>query len=161
MKVKLTLAEMMLAAQVGVMRQVNNKKHGRSHRYGATDSNAWQIAIEGALGEAALAKALGVYWSGNIGRLSAADVGGIEIRTTPYRQGCLILHPGDQDEAAFFLAVGCQGDYEIKGWIRGAEGKQDRFWKDPTGAGRWAFFVPQGELRGVEMFNSELLMVNG
>lgn len=63
-KVCLTPWEMMLAAQAGVMRQVENLKRGRAAFYGAGNLNDWQYHVEGCLGEFALAKFLGVYWSG-------------------------------------------------------------------------------------------------
>jgi hypothetical protein len=44
------------------------------------------------------------------------------------------------------LVTGSRGDYVIRGWIYGAEGKQDMWWDDPTGKGRPAFFVPQHAL---------------
>ena len=57
-KVNLTSWEMLLAAQAGIMRQVENLKIGRSAAHGAGDKNDWQLHMEGALGEYALAKHL-------------------------------------------------------------------------------------------------------
>ena len=53
--------EMMLAAQAGVIRRIENLTGGRRERYGATAVTGWQRDIEGALAEAALAKFLDVY----------------------------------------------------------------------------------------------------
>ena len=57
-QIKLSEAEIMYAAGVGVARQVENLEIGRIPAYGAGNMNNWQIHLEGALGEMALAKYL-------------------------------------------------------------------------------------------------------
>ena len=57
-KVNLTYWEILLAAQAGVMRQIENLKKKRRAYYGAGTNNDWQLHIEGCLGEFALAKYL-------------------------------------------------------------------------------------------------------
>lgn len=148
MLIQLTPSEMFMAAQVGVMRQVENVKAGRVPAHGCGDANNWQIHCEGAMGECALAKALGIYWTGK-GRLRAPDVGEVDVRTTEIPSGRLILHKEDPDDRAFYLLIGVNGRYEVKRWCYGREGKKDEFWEDPTGKGRWAYFVPQSELRRI------------
>ena len=54
-KVRLSYSEILQGAMVGVMRQVQNLKAGRTHRHGGSANNGWQMNIEGALGEMALA----------------------------------------------------------------------------------------------------------
>ena len=139
--VALTPWEMLLAAQAGVMRQVENCKANRIPFYGAGNQNDWQLHIEGCLGEFALSKYLGVFWSGK-GRLRAPDVGEVDVRTRSKDNYELILHREDPDNRVFYLLCGVNGRYTVKGWITGEEGKQEKFWKDPAG-GRPAFFVPQ------------------
>ena len=145
MEISLTPYEMMTAAQVGVMRQVQNLKNGRQDAYGATTFKGWQMHIEGAMGECAVAKALGLYWNGSIGNLSAADVGCIEVRTRSRHSYDLILHDRDNDDAFFILVTGANGRYKLRGYIRGHRGKDRKYWSDPAG-GRPAYFVPQKEL---------------
>jgi hypothetical protein len=71
--ITLTKTEIMQGALVGVMRQVQNLRDNRQPAYGATTDHDWQWHIEGALGEMALAKALGVFWAG-VGLFRGADV---------------------------------------------------------------------------------------
>jgi hypothetical protein len=144
---RLTWAEMVQACDVAVMRQVQNIKAGRHHRYGCQQADGWTVNIEGACGEMALAKLLGMFWSGAIGDLSAADVGHLQVRTTAHATGCLVLHPTDKDAEIFVLMVGTAPAFRAAGWCYGHEGKRERFWRDPTGKNRPAFFVPQKLLR--------------
>lgn len=145
-RVELTLAETLLAAYAGAMRQVENLKKDRTPYHGAGDKQDWQLHLEGCLGEMALAKHLNVFWSGK-GGFRAPDVGELEVRTTRHENGRLILHPADSDDATFYLLTGVNGTYDVRGHILGRDGKREEFWADPTGQGRGAFFVPQSHLR--------------
>ncbi len=144
--VELTLGEILHGAFAGICRQVENLKKDRKPFYGADNKNDWQKHIEGCLGEMALAKHLGVYWSGK-GGFRGPDVADYQVRTTPYSDGHLLLHPDDPDDKTFWLLTGVNGIYDIRGYILGSDGKQQKFWADRTGNNRWAFFVPQSELR--------------
>ena len=99
--IKLTPWEIMLGAQAGVMRQVENIKRGRKPYYGSGSDNDWQLHIEGCLGELALAKYLNIYWGGK-GRLRASDVGRFEVRTRSKQHYSLILHKKDPDDKIFW-----------------------------------------------------------
>ena len=143
--VQLSPSEIYSAALAGVLRQVQNLQKNRTPAYGIDDNSHWQAHIEGALGEMALAKHLGIYWSGK-GELRDPDVGLVDVRTTTHENGCLILHEADDDHRKFYLLIGCNGRYNVFGWMFGLEGKQQRFWRDPTGNNRHAFFVPQSAL---------------
>ena len=68
----LTPAEIMMAAQAGIMRQVENIKTKAEPYYGASNVADWQLHIEGCLGEFALAKYLNVWWGGK-GWIKAED----------------------------------------------------------------------------------------
>lgn len=136
--------EIMTGATIGIMRQMQNMRSGRKNCYGAGNDKAWQMHIEGALGELAFAKHLGAYYAG-VGVFRGADVGDHEVRTRSSHSYDLILHPDDRDDACFWLLTGSLGNYRLHGWIKGIDGKADRFWSDPAG-GRPAYFVPKTEL---------------
>lgn len=142
--VTLTPWEMLFAAQAGIMRQVENCKIGRKPYYGVGNENDWQLHIEGCLGEFALAKFLGIHWSGK-GKLRAPDVGEVDVRTRSRDYYELILHDDDPDDRIFWLLCGINGKYKVRGWIAGANGKLKKYWKDPAG-GRPAYFVPHSAL---------------
>jgi len=143
-QVILDWAEMILAAQAGVLRQVENIKKGVKPAYGAGNEKDWQYGIEGAMGEFALAKYLGVFWHGK-GKMWGDDVGTYQVRTSSRLNGDLILHPKDDDEKTYWLVTGLNGNYWIRGYIKAKDGKKEQWWRDPAGD-RPAFFVPQSEL---------------
>lgn len=142
--IKLTGYEMMIAAQSGILRQIENTQRQRKAAYGSGSQNDWQLHIEGCLGEMALSKFLGVYYTGK-GKFRAPDVGIVDVRTRSRHSYDLILHPKDPDDRIFYLVTGVNGSYKIQGWIMGEDGKQKEYWSDPAG-GRPAFFVPQSKL---------------
>lgn len=143
--IKLTGAEMQMAALVGTQRQLESLKLGHKHMYGAKNEDSWQMNIEGALGECALAKHLGVYWSK--GAVGAPDVGEVDVRTTTHQDGRLILHDRDHDNRKYYLLTGINGEYVIRGWMWGKDGKNAKYKQDPQGTNRWAYFVPQADLQ--------------
>jgi len=143
-KIKLSSWEMILAAQAGIMRQVENLSKHREPNHDANHENDWQRNIEGCMGEYVLAKYLNIHWTGK-GIIGDLDVGPYEVRTTSKETNRLIIHPEDRDNAIFWLICGINGRYKIMGWILGIHGKQQEYWKDPAG-GRPAYFVPQSAL---------------
>lgn len=150
MKITLTTYEIVMAAICGMMRQVENIKKNRAPYYGAGCTNDWQLHVEGALGEYALAKYLNINWAGK-GALRLNDVGEFDVRTRSKDHYELILHPTDPDDRIFWLLCGNNGTYSIKGWIYARDGKQKQYWKDPA-KGRPAFFVPHAALNHPDNF---------
>ena len=145
-EVILTPGEMHVAATIGCLRQIENLGKRRSDAHGAPRDGGWQIHIEGAAGEAAVAKWLGRYWNGALGDLDADDVGTVQVRTTSRTDGCLILHDSDPDSRPFVLVTGVAPSFVLRGWIWARDGKRKEHWRDPVG-GRGAYFVPQSALR--------------
>lgn len=146
-RVRLTSGEMMQAALVGVMRHVGNLKRGRQDAHGYA-GDGWAAHIEGACGELALAKALGLYWSGAL-EFRADDVGRLQVRTRSRHDYDLIVHPEDPDDRPFVLVTGKAPDFRVGGWIMGRDAKRQAWWADPAG-GRPAFFVRAEHLRPIE-----------
>jgi hypothetical protein len=154
--IKLTPAEIQMAAFVGTQRTVQCIQIGSKHKYGAKDTDAWQMSIEGAMGECALAKHLGIFWSK--GTPGATDVGPHDVRQTPLAHGKLIVHPSDDDNRRFYLVTGLMGKYAIHGYMYGKQAKQQKYWSDPQGTNRPAYFVPQTDLiqdNGVTTLNPD------
>lgn len=145
MEIELTFAEIQMATVIGVQRQIEDIKWGNFGKYGAKKHLGWQNHIEGALSECALAKFLNVYWSK--GKYDQPDVYNVDCRVTHLPNGRLILHQADDDNRKFYLLVGLNGKYDIKGYILGKDGKKSQFWGDPSGENRPAYFVPQEYLQ--------------
>lgn len=131
----------------GALRQVENILLSRADAHGY-EGDGWTPHLVGALGEAALAKHLGIYWS--VGVVRAPDVGGYQVRATTRADGCLIVHDGDDADAPYILAVVAPRRFAVRlvGWLRGREAQQGRYWRETTG--RPAYFVPQGALRDIK-----------
>jgi hypothetical protein len=138
------------AAVIGIKRQVENLQRSRPDAHGCQRDLGWQVHIDGACGEAAVAKYTRTRWNGNLGRLKAKDVGALQVRTSSRQSGRLILHPDDPDDDAYVLVLGSAPRYRLAGWIFGHEGKQQEWWEDPTGY-RPAFFVPQSAMHPMDL----------
>lgn len=152
MKVSLTYSELLEAGTVGLMRNVESSKLGRQPAHGLPPDQAWQAHIDGAIAEKALAKALGVYWSGK-GFFRGADVADMDVRSTPRHAGCLILHPNDPDDRIFWLITGQMREFVVRGWMLASDGKQSRYWREKK-VRTPAYFVPQGQLHSPESFRA-------
>jgi len=138
--------EMLMAAQAGVLRTIENLKKGRRDRRGADPHNGWTLSIEGAMAEYAVAKAFDRHWQGK-GNLGDADVSRvIEVRRCIYPYGDLRLHPEDHRDRPYVLVTGERGAYTIRGWIRGGDGMKERYWGSPYAENRPAYWVPQTDL---------------
>lgn len=141
---------MLQAAQVGAMRRIESLKKGFKPASGCDTSAPWQIDIEGAMAECAVAKALGVYWSR--GAWGKADIGrNVQVRHTKLQQGRLLVRPNDEGDEPFVLAIGGDGVYRIAGWLYGRECKQPEWLMTTKGReDSPAYFAPQDALRPIE-----------
>jgi hypothetical protein len=134
-------------AYAGVDRRVSALQKGRKGAHGFNRSDFWQLDVEGLLAEAAVAKALGLYYApvtGELDTLLGDVMQGVQVRSTKYLSGSLLVHKTDADDDKFLLVVGASGKYRIAGWIFGRDGKKREFSK--TYKGRTAFWVPQEAL---------------
>ena len=148
MQVTLSAHEMATAAWVGVRRQVEAKRKGLPDKHGF-DGDGWGSHIEGAGGEMALAKAMGVYWDGSVNTFKRDDLPGIQVRTRSRHDYELLVRRTDSDTEVFVLVTGQMPEYRIHGWIRGGDAKQRR-WSRSHGGRPPAYFIPQSELKPME-----------
>ena len=82
----------------------------------ATNNEDAKDHILGAQCEFATSIALNLFWRPNIGILNAVDVGGaVEVRSTPIRDGRLIIRPKDR-QFPFVLAYRNLPQVELLGW---------------------------------------------
>lgn len=153
MQVRMTWSEVLSAVLVGVFRRLQDLKSGCQERYGCNAGDGWQTNIEGAIGEAVVAKLMDKWWSGSLGNWQAADVGNLQVRTTKHKDGRLIVHPKDKDNDVFILVVGEAPTYDVAGWIRGIDAKSEMHWQDPKG-GRPAYFVPRDALQPMDVLST-------
>lgn len=150
MIVTLTWAEMMLAYGVAAQRRIMNMKNGIAGKYGAPEGDgSEELDIVSTRGEMAVAKGLNLFWSGSVGDYGAVDVGGlVEVRTRTKNWHSLIVHPNDKDDMPFVLVDASNTpNMRLVGWLYGRDGKNERFWDDPSRKNRPAYFIPQESLR--------------
>ena len=136
------------------MRQVESLRSGNKNRYAAKNDKAWQLHIEGALGEMAAAKVLGVYWSSSVNGFKHPDVGAWQVRTRSSHDYDLIVRDSDAPGSRYVLVTGSMGLYRVHGWVYGHEARRKE-WRKNHGQHGVAWFVPQAALRPVdEMVNA-------
>lgn len=156
MEVTLLRYELIMAAQVGWRRQFQALMEDKKDCHGF-NRDPWETHVEGACGEMALAKALGIYWDGSVGTWKADDLPGIQVRTRSKHEWDLLIRPGDDVAARWVLVTGKispAGKYLVHGWIYGHEARQDEF-KQTYGGRSPAWFVPQSRLRPIETLQTE------
>lgn len=145
MQVTLNWYEAAMASDIGRMRQLSSVKSGLGDAHGF-DGGGWTEHIEGACGELALAKHLGVYWDGSVNTFHRDDLPGIQVRTRSRHDYDLIVRDADSDDDIFVLITGRCPTYTIRGWILGRDAKKWDF-RVAHGNRPPAYFVPQGSLQ--------------
>jgi hypothetical protein len=144
--VRLTWPEARQAAETGVHRRLVSLARRRGGSHGKPGAGiSWDLEIESAAAELALAKLLDRFWSMSDELDVDGDVGREQVRHTVRPDGRLIVHPGDLDGARYWLVTGKMPDFRVVGWLLGRDAKDPRYWTDP-GTGRPAYFVPQADL---------------
>lgn len=145
MIIELTIHEILVASQVGILRQCEDIKAAKKSFIGEKQDTAWQRHIEGALSECAMAKFLNVYWSKS--PWYNPDVGDVEVRTTAHEHGRLIIRDRDKDDTKYYLLTGINGKYHIRGYMYARDAKKEKYLDQPVAGRPPSYFVPQSDLR--------------
>ena len=144
--VTLSQEELEIAALVGCRRRAESKAQGRIDNHGLEKSDFWGLDIEGAAAEMAYCKFRNQFWSGSVNSFKGADCGeNVQIRSTPHKNGSLIIRSEDSDNDFYVLLVGAAPTFYVCGWIPGAHGKDEEFARAPNGRPP-AYFIPQHKL---------------
>lgn len=149
-EVILSSAEIGTGVRIGGLRQHQALIKGKKEAHGYNGKDGWQIHIEGALGEIAAAKYLGVYWDMSVNTWKTEDLKGIHIRTRSEHNYDLIIRPNDTEDAIYVLVTGRYGQYRVRGWIEGSQTKNPK-WLQTHGGRNPAFFVPQKVLNPMSL----------
>lgn len=137
-----------MAAGVGLERQLRALTDKRPDRHGFVpkEEAGWCLHIEGACGEAAVAKALNRFWDGSVDSFkSGGDVGGIQVRTRSRHDYELIVRADDRDTDVFVLVTGRAPTFRVVGYILGRDAKRPEFLQR-HGNRPGAYFVPYSVL---------------
>jgi hypothetical protein len=139
--------ELAFAAYVGVSRNIQALRECKGDRLDTDISNAWTLHIEGAAGEMAAAKALGLYWDAPVGTYKhGGDIGALQVRTRSRHSYELIVRDGDRSEDIFVLVTGRAPRFRVHGWIAGGDAKRPE-WLREYGGRPAAYFVPHDALQ--------------
>ena len=150
MTIVLSKAEVATAAIVGMRRHIEALWANRKDQHGFDGEDGWTKHIEGACGECAVAKHLGRYWNFSCNTFKAGgDVGKLQVRTRSEPHWDLIVRPDDSGDDIFVLVTGKAPTFEIRGWMRGRDAKQSKWWTTPNSRPK-QWFVPQAELHSIE-----------
>lgn len=145
-KIELTNSQIMMAATAGVIRRVQFIDRGGKPTHGLKDEdNNWNLKIEGALSEYALAQYLNIHWAG-AGVVGGDDVGEEEVRVTELHNGRLIVRESDKDHKRYWLLTGKDGTYYVRGYMYARDAKQAKYLTDAGNGREKAYFVPQQDL---------------
>jgi len=148
---RLDQGEAFTAAVAGLQRQFRaiQRKANNLPSYEMRDE--FVTHIHGAIAEATVAKALGMYCNMSSPDRGIADVGvNVEVRSSTNPKAKMPIRAKDKDDAKFYFVVGIYPNTEVIGWKLGKDCKQDRYWVDTDKDGNklthpyWA--VPQSDL---------------
>jgi hypothetical protein len=156
MQIKLEWYECALAAEAGKLRRLTSIQRESANSHGATNLS-WTEDIEGAAAELAVAKALGLYWGGEIDTFKSPDLPhGIQVRWTPNHANSLIVRKADPDDDLYVLVTGVMPNFFIRGFLKGSEAKNSIWEKAPNGRPP-AYFVSSSFLASISDFSKFVL----
>ena len=152
--------EWSLCVQVGHAREMDSIKRKGKDNLNKKDNWLDELNphIVGCVGELAVAKVIGVSWTGDVGTFaSKSDLSGnvqVRHRTNPTWQ--LIVRDKDKDDDLFILSRGMPPSLvEVVGWIQGRDAKNAEWLKDYGNYGKPSFFVPDNQLKSMEEWNGK------
>lgn len=128
--IKLSVMEVKVAALISVERLCSNMSKGKTMGHGYDKQDEWEVGVQGAGAEVAVAKFLNVAYCGHCDVYhSIPDIGVCtEVRWT--RLQSLIVRPIDEIKSNYIVVTGRVPEMNIIGWMSGAEAKQDRYLTD-------------------------------
>jgi hypothetical protein len=119
----MTLAQIEFAATRGLQRELVAIERDLKDRF--DPYWAWDVHIEGALAEYAVALFYGVPWTGTVGQLDTPDVGPLQVRWVRRDSGYLPIRKANAKDHEWYVMVqGKLGLYRIVGVILCREGKR-------------------------------------
>ena len=148
--VKVTLAEILIAATWGSYRNVQSWKIAKDKHGAETEKDGWQINIMACISELAWAKHKNIYYNAGIGNYTLADIADFyQIRSssiTYKANACLRIHKTDKKDLPYILALVGMSEVLFVGWLWGHEGQKDKYWGDKWDVNRPAYFIEQKDL---------------
>lgn len=146
MKVELNANEVLVATYIGSRRNAEASFRNRKPRFPEkVAGELWGFHIESAHAELAVCKYLGIYWGFGVNTFHVEDVVNTNLEIRWSSREDVKVRP--DDKGVIVCVTGKCPVYEIKGWIKAEDAKQDKwkYNKEPI-----CYFVPHTELRPIE-----------
>ena len=148
--VRLNTVDMAWANDVGAARWRRVKREHRKAKFAGADEKKH---LQGARGELAFCRAMGLIWPASDGTFqSEPDVWpNWEIRTSPSMQGVKVVDTDPDHRLVVWVAGGDAPYFEVKGYIRAGGAKRHRDWYDDPGKrNRPIWLVPPSRMIPIE-----------
>ena len=153
MIIELNANEVLVATYIGSRRNAEAKFRGRKARFPEkVPGELWGFHIEAAHAELAVAKYLGIYWGFGVNTFHVADIVNTKLEVRWSLREDVKVRP--DDNGIIVSVTGSSPTYEIKGWIKAEDAKQDK-WKY-TKTLPVCYFVPHKELLPIEELQKHL-----
>lgn len=150
--VELCSIEMLVAAEIGVAREVQARRRNNRPLFQArTEQEEWGKHIVGALAECAVAKVLGIYWPMTVGTYRwEPDIGKrLEVRWSSYP--ALKVHQREVTDDIIVIAVTGKAPHLcIPGWCHASDAPNVGELRAPRPDGPLNWFVPHGALASID-----------
>ena len=146
MIVELNANEVLVATYIGSRRNAEASFRNRKPRFPEKVlGEMWGFHIEAAHAELAVAKCLGIYWGFGVNTFHVEDIVNTKIEVRLSLREDVKVRP--DDNGIIVSVTGKCPTYEIKGWIKAEDAKQDKwkYNKEPI-----CYFVPHKELRSID-----------
>ena len=145
--ITLTNRELTMAAECGIMRNIACIIDGRKPAHGFDDEDgSWNVHVEGACGEVAVAKLLGRFWSPTVNTFHAADIGlKIQVRTRSRHDYDLLVRSSDEASHAVVCVTGLAPRFAAHGYMIAQDARRDE-WVQTHGGRPPAWFIPKKHL---------------
>lgn len=157
-EVSLTWPQVMLAANLGVLRHIEAIFGNQHDKPGVGKDNGWTLHIEGAAAEMAFARAASVFFPATLNDSKNPDVGQVQVRNRYRHDYELPFRAGDDPKWPYVLVTGKIPDFRVWGWLYGHEIQRPEWWKDPGEREAPAYFAPHSALRSLSELPSEMLL---
>lgn len=154
MKITLSWHEVAMATEIGRMRQLSSLRHQRKGFL--PSSVGWDTHCEGACGELAVAKYLGIFWNGSVDTFKECDLPGLQVKTRTRHTYELNINLDANPDEVFVLVTGACPEYVLRGWIIGREAMKPEYVLDVGNYGKKAYFVPQSILNPIETLRKQV-----
>jgi hypothetical protein len=113
---------------------------------GSNRAKSFQFTFSGIMGEVAVATFLGIEYRCATGRFGSADVAGVHVRTTRYKDGHLIIRDHERS-GVYMLVVDERPRMRLVGWVNAEEARRPEFVRSLDAGRPTSYAIPVTELR--------------